>query len=583
MRRGYKWLALTLVLVLVATGSILYWKTPAAKGADESTESTVQVQKGAIRFTVSGTSQLAAKNVQTISAPADGTVQTMNLEKGKEVKKGAVLFVLSDPSLSLSLKESEESLTQMEKELTKLKAQAGHLQVTASAAGLLTLAGNVDLGSNLNASSKIGTLADNSVFTATVPFAAEEAADLRKGDSVEVAVENFALTKPGTITKIDSTLYADAAGNRIVQVTIRVPNDGSLSAGLNVTASVERGGTVRASTGKGTLDYLSVVPVMSEAGGTISELNVKSGGVVKAGDVIAVLANDSLPDDIAAKESSVERQKLLVENNRKKVATLTVTAPFDGVFSTDFADSKANVLANYPVGAQIAANTQLGAVSSPAVMQLAIQVDELDLPDIKLEQKVSVTVDALPTLSLEGTVSQISSVGTTTNGVTSYDVVLDVTNPGDGQLKSGMTATAEILIQEKKDILVLPSNALQSFRGKRYVTLKNADGSLEEQHEVTVGIRSETSVEITDGLSEGDTVVVPTAEKSTQLTEQQISQMRQMFQNGAGQGGNTGGFGGGGMNGGGFTGGAGTGSGTNGGGFSGGGGSGGGSGTRGGN
>ncbi|WP_438431844.1 efflux RND transporter periplasmic adaptor subunit [Gorillibacterium sp. sgz500922] len=557
MRRGYKWLAFTLVLVLIVAGSIFYLKAP-AKGVAEAAESTVQATKGAIRFTVSGTSQLAAKNVQTISAPADGMIQTMNLVKGKEVKKGDVLFVLSDPSLSLSLKESEESLAQMQKELAKLEAQTGHMRISAPAGGILTLANNVELGSNVQQSSKIGTIADNSVFTATLPFAAEEAADLRKGDAVDVAVENFALTKTGTIAAIDSTLYADAAGNRIIKATVRVPNDGSLSAGLNVTASVEKNGTTRTSTDKGPLEYLSVVPVMSQASGTIGELEVKSGSTVKAGQTLAVLANDSIADDIQSKESALDRQQLQVDNNRSKVDALTVKAPFDGVFSTDFADSKANVLANYPVGAQIASGTQLGAVSSQSVMQLVIQVDELDLPDIKLNQKATISVDALPSLKLEGTVSQVSSVGTTSNGVTTYDVVLDIANPGDGQLKSGMTATAEILIQEKQDILVLPSNALKSYRGKHYVTLKKADGTTEEQHEVTVGIRSETSVEITDGLSVGDTVVIPDAEKTSTLTEQEIGQMRQMFQNGAANfgGSSGGGFGGGGMpGGGGFTGG----------------------------
>jgi HlyD family secretion protein len=265
----------------------------------------------------------------------------------------------------------------------------------------------------------------------------------------------------------------------VIKAKVSVPNDGSLSAGLSVAGAVEKGGTTRTSTDKGTLSYVSVVPMMSAASGTISALGFKSGDPVKAGQAIAQLTNDSIGDDIQSKASALERQKLQVENNQSKVDALTVKAPFDGVFSTDFADSKANVVANYPVGATITAGTKLGAVSSPSVMQLVIQADELDLPDIKLNQKATVTVDALPALKLEGTVSQVSSVGTTTNGVTTYDVVLDIPNPGDGQLKSGMTATAEILIQEKSDILTLSSNALKSYRGKHYVTLDGVDtGSL---------------------------------------------------------------------------------------------------------
>jgi HlyD family secretion protein len=175
----------------------------------------------------------------------------------------------------------------------------------------------------------------------------------------------------------------------------------------------------------------------------------------------------------------------------------------------------------------------LGAVASLTSMQLPVQVDELDLPSIKLGQKANVTVDALPGKVLQGEVSQVSSVGTTTNGVTSYDVVVTVDNTNQA-IKNGMTATAEILVQDKKNIPVLPVEALQQQRGKWTVTLQKPDGTVEKQHEVKVGLRSQTQVEITDGLSVGDKVLVQTAQKSSNLTQDQINQLRKQFQGGAG-------------------------------------------------
>ncbi|CAK4814181.1 unnamed protein product [Aphanomyces euteiches] len=110
-----------------------------------------------------------------------------------------------------------------------------------------------------------------------------------------------------------------------------------------------------------------------------------------------------------------------------------------------------------------------------------------------------------------------------------------------------MTATAEILIQNKQDVLLLPIEALQSSQGKRYVSLKKADGTVELKHEVKIGIRSKTQVEITSGLKEGDKVVTPVLQaqgRAGNLSQADIQALREQFQNGAGGAGGAGGFGG---------------------------------------
>ena len=191
-----------------------------------------------------------------------------------------------------------------------------------------------------------------------------------------------------------------------------------------------------------------------------------------------------LQNNIISKQSAIESQKIRVNDAEQKVNQLTIKAPFDGVFSADFANSKNNVLRNYPVGAQINANTTLGAVASLSTMQLAIAVDELDLTSVKVGQKVNVKVDAISGKTFQGEVTSVSNVGTTTNGVTTYDAVVSIPNTDQIDLKYAMTATAEIFIQDKKDILVLPIQVVTTTRGKSTVSLKKADGTAEEQHEI---------------------------------------------------------------------------------------------------
>ncbi|WP_409343182.1 efflux RND transporter periplasmic adaptor subunit [Paenibacillus sp. MBLB4367] len=531
---GKKWWTISLVVVVCAAATYGYLEYKPAKAASKQTETVETIKKGSIRVSVSGTSQLEAKDVQNITASADGTIKTMKLTRSLSVKKGDLLFEISNPTLETALQESQVTLGQYEDDLSDLLAQQNHMSIAATANGKLTLSGNIAAGSNVQKGAQIGTVSDSSTFTAKVPFLLEDAVQLHKGDTLEVAIDGYMLTKSATVQSVGSDPRPDTKGNKMLDVDISLSNDGTLTSGLKLNATAAIGGRSVESKEKGTLDYAKVEPILAEAGGTIKQLNAKSGSTVRKGDVIAVLGNDTLPTQIKNKQSQIERQKLTVADNQQKVDALKVTAPFDGVFSSDFANQKANVLNNYPVGAKVASGTQFGAVASLDTMQLPIQVDELDLPNIKAGMKASVKVDALSGRSLEGEVGQVSTVGTTTNGVTNYQAVVLVKNADpNSALKVGMTATGEILIQNKTDIITIPLDAMQQAQGKRFVKLKKADGTVEEQHEIKVGIRSKTAIEVTEGLKEGDQVVIP-VRQSTNLSQTDAERLRQQFINSGG-------------------------------------------------
>jgi HlyD family secretion protein len=532
--RNKKLIAILAVVIVCGAGTAAFFAyKPAGKKTAAVEQKVVQVTNGEIKFSVSGTAQFQPKDQQNIIAPVDGTIKTMNLTRNQEVKKGQLLFEISDPSLDASLQQAQTTLQQMQKDLADLQDQQNHMSIVAPAGGVLTLNSGFDAGSGVNKNGKIGTIAEDSTLTVKLPFPAAEAVQLAKGDSVDLTVNGYMLSKTGTVSSVERNFLSDASGNKLLNVVVNVPNDGTLTAGTRVKGSFTVGGNKIDAALDGALDYINTVTILADAQGTVKQLNLKSGSVVQQGDVIATLTNDTLADSILTKQTDIERQKILVTDAQEKVDELKITAPFDGVFSTDFADKRTNVLNSYPVGSKIVAQTMLGAVASLTSMQLPVQVDELDLPNIKLGQKANVTVDALPGKVLQGEVSQVSSVGTTTNGVTSYDVVVTVDNTNQA-IKNGMTATAEILVQDKKNIPVLPVEALQQQRGKWYVTLQKPDGTAEKQHEVKIGLRSQTQVEITDGLSVGDKVLVQTAQKAGNLSQDQIDQLRKQFQGGAG-------------------------------------------------
>ncbi|TXK82656.1 HlyD family efflux transporter periplasmic adaptor subunit [Paenibacillus sp. N3.4] len=512
--RKKKWIIVVLAALLCGAGTYYYLHNKAKPTTAATQQTVMKVAKGAISSTVSGTSQLDAKDKQNIVIPVDSIIKTMNLTQNMAVKKGDVLVELSVPSTETNLKEAQVSVQQSEKELAELQNQQNHMSISASMSGKLMLPSNLDVGSQVTKTTKIGTISDTTQYKVKLPFSLQEAVQLKKGDPVELSVDGYLLSKVGSVDTIGREIKADANGNKVVTVDVLVDNDGTLSAGLKVKGSISSGGSKIDSSEQVALEYVRTAPIFSDAVGTIKSMKFKDGDTVKQGDLIATLFNDDLQNNIISKQASIDSQKIKVNDAQQKVDQLVIKAPFDGVFSADFANSKNNVLRNYPAGAQINANTTLGAVASLSTMQLAIAVDELDLTSVKVGQKVTVKVDAISGKTFQGEVTSVSNVGTTTNGVTTYDAVVAIPNTTANDLKYAMTATAEIYIQDKKDILVIPLQVITTAKGKTTVTVKKADGTTEDR-EIQIGIKSKTLVEVVNGLKEGEEVVAPVRRTTT--------------------------------------------------------------------
>jgi HlyD family secretion protein len=131
-------------------------------------------------------------------------------------------------------------------------------------------------------------------------------------------------------------------------------------------------------------------------------------------------------------------------------------------------------------------------------------VEEIDIAQIQKEQKVIITLDAIPDLELIGRVTFISSTATTSNsGVVTYLVRVEITDDQGAQIKEGMTTYVEFLTKEAVDAVLVPSEAVLTRGNKMMVRL--ADGSPQE---VTVGISDGSMTEIVSGLSVDEAILV---------------------------------------------------------------------------
>ena len=135
------------------------------------------------------------------------------------------------------------------------------------------------------------------------------------------------------------------------------------------------------------------------------------------------------------------------------------------------------------------------------------QVDETDMGRIKIGQMVDVSLDAYPDIRLPGRLDHLAYEARSVNNVTVYDIEIELIRSSP-LLRSGMTATATVTVNERKGALIVPPEALKEAGGGLAVMLKKKGKS--EMVQVAIGLSDGAQVEVTKGLKEGDVVLIPT-------------------------------------------------------------------------
>jgi HlyD family secretion protein len=166
---------------------------------------------------------------------------------------------------------------------------------------------------------------------------------------------------------------------------------------------------------------------------------------------VAELELEAAELEITADESQLVAAEEAVAEAQKELDEATITAPFAGVVAEVYVEE----------GDTVSTTTIIAYLIDMTTMELNVEVDEIDIPDIELGQKVVIEVDALPDLNLEGEVAYIHPVSTVQAGVVLYEVEIDFPVPQDSGLRVGMSAEADIIIDERSDVLLVPDRTIE--------------------------------------------------------------------------------------------------------------------------
>jgi len=137
-------------------------------------------------------------------------------------------------------------------------------------------------------------------------------------------------------------------------------------------------------------------------------------------------------------------------------------------------------------------------------------VDEADIGKASCGQHVRTKVESFPSESFEGVVKRIDPMGKEQNNVTTFEVRVTISNP-QGKLRVNMTANAEIVLEEHKDVLLVPESSLVYDKDKN-VSVQLYDLTKKEgwrKAPLKIGISNGQRTEVAEGLKAGDKLVLP--------------------------------------------------------------------------
>jgi len=209
----------------------------------------------------------------------------------------------------------------------------------------------------------------------------------------------------------------------------------------------------------------------------------------------------------------------------------TIYAPISGTV-TGLALQIGSVLTAQSNTSGTATSQKIASIQTGAPPVIQVSLTQVDTPKVKVGNKATLTFDAFPGKTFTGKIVSIDSIGSVSSGVTTYPAVikLDTEVP---DIFSNMTASANIITQVKDNVILVPTSAVQTQDGQSFVrVIKN--GKIELVN-VETSLSSMTQIEITSGLSEGDTLVTGSV-SSERSGQQNSNQTRSPFGGGFGPG-----------------------------------------------
>jgi HlyD family secretion protein len=556
-----------LVVVVAISGYVAYGKltTPVATAVAAQ---TVQVQKGTITSSVSSTGTVSPLTQAKLSFSGSGAVTEVNVRVGDSVTKGQTLAKLDTTSLALQVSQAKAAVSSAEAKLATVKASSASVDVSAAQASVdaaKSKLAQMQSGGRAEEIASSQASLDNAKANLNQLLAGPTQADVTSAQQGVASAQAVLQAAQNTLATVKAGATADAIRNAELEVeraknslwSTQISRDGTCGNSKNqeyqckaADASVAAAETA-VTTAQNSLAALKVPAKAEDVAAAEKNVASAQAQLVSAQAKLSDVQAGSKPDAIVAAKASVTQAEQALILKQKPYTDSDIQAQKQAVAQAEAAlvakqqpYTDADVLSAQAALDQAKASLDLtqynlmnaalvapfdGVVSavgvnpgensaSPAVtlvdtraLRLDVTVDESDIAKVQTGQKATITFDSISEQTFDGKVTGVAPSATITSGVATYTVSLSITNPG--AVKSGMTGNASIVYGEQANVLVVPNRAIKTLNKNKVVEVMV--NGVQETRQVTVGASNDTMTEITNGLSEGDQVVITGTSTST--------------------------------------------------------------------
>jgi RND family efflux transporter MFP subunit len=444
----HKWLLILLALVMVGCQA-----SPTAQTATPSNVSTATIKRGSLTQVVSASGTVAARPQVDLTFQSSGQITRLDVQVGDRVKAGQVLARLDTTDLELAVAQAQVSLDSARTKLEQTQDGATSAELASAKASLSSARSAYQAALskyNLTDAQIAKARAQLDKAAATLERA-KLAYDWHAHDWLDIKPEN---SQQKTDMDDAQTAY-----------------DLALAAYNQSAAEIND-----------------------------SSLRSASAQVAQAQYNLDKLQREPTPEDLAIKQGEVKQAEASLAQAQAQLDNAILVAPFDGTIA-DVA---------VQVGQRAGASTLVMVLANMSQLVVKADLAEADLPSVRVEQPVQITLDAVPGATYAGTVDEINLVGTTTQGVVNYAATVVISDANEA-IRPGMNANIGIITQQRDNVLLIPNRAIKTAGQQRLATVQREGKGVDVP--ITLGLGNDLETEVVEGLHEGDVVLVGTSAK----------------------------------------------------------------------
>jgi HlyD family secretion protein len=507
-KKKLKWIIPVVAVLILAAGGFIWYRTTITQRstAAKSTYQTSRLETGSLTATISATGNVRTNQSANINWQTSGKVSTITVHTGESVKADQVLAALDPTSLSQNMIQAQADLATAQTNLENLKKPTALAIAQAEAA---ITAAQTDLD-NLSATNALAV--------------AKATSDLQTAkDSLITAQYNRSYLD----YRIGSQQAIDSAKATIALLTYNIERDGGLKWKFNKVADRQPDDPQRAqalsnlttaqtnlATAQRNLAYLEGNGTEKDIADADAAVQLAQANVADAQRKLDELKKGVKPSDLALAQAKVQDAKdNLAELMNPTAADIAAAqAKVDGIqalinqqgLKAPFAGTITDI--NVMKGDLVSNGTNAFRIDDQSAIYVDLQVSEIDINNIQVGQTASLTFDAIPSKTYNGTVYEVGNIGTTSSGVVNFTVTVKLTD-ADALVKTGMTVAANIVTSQIDNVLLVPSRAIRTTNNRSTIYIMTAAGL--QPVLIQIGSSNDTQTQITAGnVKAGDRVVL---------------------------------------------------------------------------